>query len=223
MTVEIEKKCLLDGGEEEAQRLVAKLFELDAKTKKTRSKVLLNHYFELLDKELFVESMKALVEVGRRDEFAEVMTAGKTFSVRTRKSNDDVILMVKATKDKSSAVHGVARLEFEQEVRTFTIEELDSFLIKSGCAAIAKWSGHKDSYICMGEIVEVMFSPGYGWMVEVEVVQEDGDTETAEKRVDEILEKLGIQAVDPELVERMYAHYNANWEEFYLTERVFRL
>ena len=61
-------------------------------------------------------------------------------------------------------------------------------------------------------------------MAEVEkVIFDESQALSAQIEITKLVEELGFQVLDPERLSRMFAHYNANWRDFYGTDNVFNI
>jgi len=153
----------------------------------------------------------------------EVARQATSISVRSRQKNGVTILVVKGSLDAVSAVHSHRRMEFEEEVG-MTIESLDKLILTAGYRYEAKWSAQRNLYSWNDLTIDMFFTPGYGFMVEFEKVITDSDAiEPTRQYIFDIMSELGIQEIEADRLERMFAYYNAHWQEYYGTKKVFTL
>lgn len=219
---EIEVKTLL-GEKANSDALKNRMSELDPACACTGTNVQLNHYFEGGDLATLYEKTENLFIPEIREKFKQIAEKGKQFSVRTRKKDDSVLLVVKASIDSDSSSNGVTRLEFEELVPV-SLEELDALVEEAGFTYQAKWSREREEYNYKGANVCIDKNAGYGYLAEFEKVVH-GDDETAlkevRKEIDALMEELGVSELPQDRLERMFAFYNANWPEYYGTNKTF--
>jgi adenylate cyclase class IV len=221
MNREVEIKCLLGTSIDAVTALVGRMQSVDPSCTKTAHNVLLNHYFNCENPVLLKAVADKLLGGDELVTLSEIIEKSGVLSVRTRQKNDKVLLIVKGVPAGGDAIHGIDRMEWENKL-DISITELDQALVDAGLSVLAKWSGYKDVYPFLDVTIEVQFSPGYGYQVEIErVVEGDGDTSAAVARVKEVAALVGLQEVDHDLIGKMYDYYNANWQEYYATEKVF--
>jgi predicted adenylyl cyclase CyaB len=153
----------------------------------------------------------------------DLFTKGKEFSVRTRDKDGTVLLVVKASVDDTTSSNGVTRMEFEERV-PLTLDELDQTLLDAGFTYQAKWSREREEYLCRGVAVTLDKNAGYGWLAEFEkIVQDESQLDAARQEVRALMEQCGVQELQQDRLERMFAFYNAHWGEYYGTEKVFTI
>jgi predicted adenylyl cyclase CyaB len=221
-TFEVEVKSLL-GSEETAQILRERMKHVDSATALTSRNKQLNHYFSGTNHGALVEKIKPHVAADVLTKLRDLFTKGKEFSVRTRDKNGIVLLVVKASVDDTTSSNGVTRMEFEEEM-PLTLDELDQLLLDAGFTYQAKWSREREEYLCRGVAVTLDKNAGYGWLAEFERVVKDEDTlDAARKEVRALMEQCGVQELQQDRLERMFAFYNAHWGEYYGTEKVFTI
>ena len=100
--LEIEIKSLL-GEKERADSLKAKMRELDPACTCVSMNKQLNHYFKDGDIEALYEATKHLMSEETREKFPLIAEKGTNFSIRSRKRNDEVLLVVKASVDEGTS------------------------------------------------------------------------------------------------------------------------
>lgn len=219
---EIEIKSLL-GPKENAATLIKKMCELDPSCGCVSKNKQLNHYFEGGDVEALFEKTKHFFSDEQQQKFHLMVEKGKDFSVRTRQKNDEVLLVVKASIDAGTSANTVSRLEFEELVSA-TLDELDRLLQDAGFTYQAKWSREREEYSYKGANVCLDKNAGYGYLAEFEKVVEDENVVSDVRReLEGLMSELGVEELSQERLERMFAHYNANWPEYYGTEKTFTI
>jgi adenylate cyclase class IV len=78
--------------------------------------------------------------------------------------------------------------------------------------------------MCKGVAVTLDKNAGYGWLAEFEkMVKDESQLEAARKEVRTLMEQCGVQELQQDRLERMFAFYNAHWGEYYGTEKVFTI
>ena len=131
---EIEIKSLL-GSKEKADALINKMKRNDKDLIEYESHKQLNHYFvpkaEANLEDLYKNTEHLIENETEKNKFKNVIDKAKKFSVRTANRDGKVMLVVKASIDDTTSENGTARIEFEPEIKGLTLEELDSFVLKS--------------------------------------------------------------------------------------------
>ena len=217
---EIEIKSLL-GEKINADLLKKKMQDTDPHTTLASKNKQLNHYFEGGDIAKLFEVTKDLLSEDARGKFLTMIAKGKNFSVRTRQKDEAVFLVLKASIDEGSSSNTVSRLEFEEPV-LIPLDALDTKVMDAGFSYQAKWSREREEYAYKGITVCLDRNAGYGYLAEFEkVVPDENETAGARRELETLMSELGINELAQDRLERMFAHYNAHWEEYYGTEKVF--
>lgn len=219
---EIEIKSLL-GAADRADALVKKMCELDPSCGCVARNKQLNHYFEGGDIAVLFEKTKHFFSEEQQKKFERIVEKGTDFSVRTRQKDAEVLLVVKASLDAGTSANTVSRLEFEEPVAC-SLTKLDQLLQDAGFTYQAKWSRERAEYSYKGSTVCLDKNAGYGYLAEFEKVTDD---ETSLNQVrDELaglMAELGVEELSQDRLERMFAHYNAHWPDYYGTEKTFTI
>ncbi len=217
---EVEVKTLL-GAEENAQSLRERMKIVDPHTHLTSRNKQLNHYFTGGDMQELAVTLEPHFSVETLEKFIEILQKGSDFSVRTREKDGTVLLVVKASVGDDTSSNGVARMEFEEEVN-LSLDDLDNLLLAAGLRYQAKWSREREEYVCNGINVCLDRNAGYGWLAEFEkVVGQESELDAARAEVRALMEQCGVQELQQDRLERMFAFYNAHWGEYYGTDKVF--
>lgn len=224
MTYEIEIKSLL-GSKENADALVEKMKAKDKNLFKHETHKQLNHYFvggNLQDLYNNVSNLIANEDILKK--FQTVIQKAKTFSVRTRLADSRLILVIKASIDDTTSSNGTARLEFEATIPNLTLDELDQLILKSGFEYQAKWSRERTDYEFLDTKVSIDKNAGYGYLAEFEkVVEKESEANLAKEKLRKLMSELNAQELPQDRLERMFAHYNAHWPEYYGTDKIFTI
>ncbi len=222
MQYEVEVKSLL-GSKERATEVLAAMFADDAGMHETARQKQLNHYFTGGDLTKLADAFKDVFTPDQLQLMHDIRVKATAFNVRTWDKNGDVLLIVKGSMDERSAAHSLRRMEFEELV-DMSIDELDSKVLSAGFELEAKWSADRTYYDYKGMTVDMIFSPGYGYMCEIErVVYDERDVDVAREDILAVLEHFGLQEFDNALLERMFTYYNQHWQEYYGTDKTFTL
>jgi predicted adenylyl cyclase CyaB len=222
MKYEIEVKVLL-GSQAAAADLLAKLGGDDPDFAKFDEQKQLNHYFKEGDLGNLAKKFEDILTGEQVSQIDNLAQNAKSFNVRSRQKNDKVLLIIKGSLDERSAAHSNQRMELEFEI-DMTIDELDDKVLRSGFKLEAKWSAERGLYKYRDMVIDMIFSPGYGHMVEFEkVVDDEKKVEPARQNILNLLKKLGLNEFDHELIEKMFAYYNEHWREYYGTRKTFTL
>jgi predicted adenylyl cyclase CyaB len=217
---EIEVKSLL-GSEESAARLKARMCELDPECVMIGSNTQLNHYFEGGDVQALYDSVEMLFDDEQKAKLKIIIERGTEFSIRTRQKEDEVFLVVKASIDEGTSANTVKRMEFEEAV-DIALPELDQLLINAGFTYQAKWSRAREEYSYKGANVCLDKNAGYGYLAEVEkIVHDESLADQVREEIDAVMAELELIELEQDRLARMFAHYNANWPDYYGTDRIF--
>jgi adenylate cyclase class IV len=218
--LEIEIKSLL-GEKTYADALRARMHELDPACVQMSTNTQLNHYFKGGDIKSLYGATEHLMSEATKEKFLMIAEKGSNFSIRSRQRNDEVLLVVKASVDEGTSANTVSRLEFEEPV-SLTLDELDALILGAGFQYEAKWSREREEYAYKGANVCIDKNAGYGYLAEFEkVVPHDEVVDVVRAELDALMEELGVTELPQERLERMFAHYNEHWPEYYGTDRTF--
>lgn len=219
MPVEIEIKSLL-GERTVAEMLRARLLERGAVLSETSAQ--LNHYFTGEALPALVQRAQSVLSDTDGIALTEIAGRARKASVRTRLLNETVLLIVKASLDDTTSANGITRLEFEASTPTLSLEQLDSLVIEAGYAVQAKWSRKRQSYQVGDVTVSIDQNAGYGFLAEFEIVAiDDSDAPAQTARLRGLMAELGVTELAQDRLERMFAHYNVHWREYYGTDKTF--
>lgn len=208
-TYEIEIKSLL-GNKENADQLIQKM-QADPSFKSLGSHKQLNHYFIGGDLKSLRQKLPNL----------NIPDHAKDFSVRTRQADNKILLVIKATVDDTTSSNGTARLEFESEVK-MSLEELDKLILSAGFKYQAKWSRERQDFKYKDMSVSIDKNAGYGYLAEFEKVIDDQSKANETKTfIRDSMKVLGVEELPQDRLERMFAFYNANWQDYYGTDKTF--
>ena len=217
---EIEIKSLL-GSQEVAAKLKEKIRERGAVI--TGSNKQLNHYFVVSDLGKFRDSLLSHIEESKKSLFEKILNEGKNLSIRTRDTDGKVLLVVKASIGDDTSANGVSRMEFESNVK-ITLDELDKLLLDAGLRYQAKWSREREEYKLDDTNICLDKNAGYGYLAEFEkVVTDRALADTVKKELLGMMKDLEVTELPQDRLERMFAHYNKNWRDYYGTEKIFNI
>jgi len=238
---EVEIKSLL-GSQEAAHALISNLKELYPETYLIHTGRQLNHYFNIpADMGTLKNNLHALIPPEKKTAFEKIIMEGdqrttsgsdrrravstktKKVSLRTRDADGTVILVLKASVGDDTSFNGVTRIEFEEKV-SLTLNELDHLLLGAGATYQAKWSREREEYKSGDVHVCIDKNAGYGYVAEFERITDDeGSLEQIKNELISIMDMLGVRELPQDRLERMFAHYNANWQKYYETENTFTI
>lgn len=221
-TYEVEIKSLLGQEKVAVDNLKKKLFELYSDVKLIKKGKQLNHYFHApTNMEIMAKNISGFLTEDKKILFKDIIQKGKKISIRTRDADGTVILVLKASVGDDTSSNGVKRIEFEAIVNK-TLAELDQLLIDSGATYQAKWSREREEYVSGPIHICIDKNAGYGYLAEFEIVTEDeGKLDTIKTELISIMDKLGVTELPQDRLERMFAHYNTHWPEYYGTDKTF--
>lgn len=219
---EIEIKSLLDK-KRSADDLVAQMKSIDPECKRVSQNSQLNHYFyggSISD--LYKKLERSLTEQ-ESQEMKDLMEKGENFSVRTRKRDSSVFLVIKASVDEGTSENTVSRLEFEKELK-LSLDEIDDLVLSSGYIYQAKWSRKRSEYSYKNTNVCIDKNAGYGYLVEFEkVVDDEEEISDTRSNLKSLMDDLGLEELPQDRLERMFDHYNKNWDKYYGTDKTFNI
>ncbi|MDP3875142.1 MAG: CYTH domain-containing protein [bacterium] len=217
---EIEIKSLL-GSPEKATKLKEKIREKGGVLVDSNKQ--LNHYFIIKNPDRFKEKLSPHIVKRDQISFKKILEEGSNFSVRTRDTNGKVILVVKASIGSDTSANGVSRLEFESEMK-MALDDLDKLLLDAGLKYQAKWSREREEYKLKDVNICLDKNAGYGYLAEFEKIVKDRSLAGAIKdELLKIMREFRVQELPQDRLERMFAHYNSNWRDYYGTEKIFNI
>lgn len=218
---EIEIKSLL-GSKENADLLIANLKKHNPNLKLLVHTKQLNHYFNIPEGANFLK-IESIIPEEKKDSFKKIISEGKKISLRARDSEGKVFLVMKASTGSDTSSNGVTRIEFEAVVN-LSLEELDQVLLDAGFTYQAKWSRERDEYECEDMHICLDKNAGYGYLAEFEKVSADESSlELIKSELLSFMKKMGVEELPQDRLERMFAYYNAHWNEYYGTDKVFTI
>jgi len=224
---EVEVKALL-GSPEKAQAVRSALKRIDPYCELVDRNRQLNHYFEGLPGqggtlEKLAEVMAPHLSDAAKTKLDDMIKKAKSFSVRTRDKDNIVLLVVKASVGDDTSANGVSRIEFEEQL-PLGIIELDELVLSAGFTYQAKWSREREEYACRDITVCLDKNAGYGYVAEFEkVVDDESELESARAEIDALMREVGVEELPQDRLERMFAFYNAHWQEYYGTDKIFNV
>lgn len=219
--IEVEIKTLL-GDKSVAEKLIKAIHDKDQQTALKRTSKQLNHYFLNGDFKKLVKKLSSVLSAEEMASVQQIIDHGKNHSVRTRLDNGRVILVFKATADETGTDHGTARIEYEVIFKDLALDEVDEILNDSGFGYQAKWSRDRQEYSYKNLTVCIDRNAGYGYLAEFEkVVGHDEDLEKVKNEIRAEMQELGHEELSQDRLDRMFNHYNENWNQYYGTENTF--
>jgi predicted adenylyl cyclase CyaB len=219
---EIEIKSLL-GTPERAAEVKNAMAALDTNLTLTSENTQLNHYFEGGDIHTLKSAVTHLFTGETLARLEKIVNIGQNFSVRTRQRDEEVLLVLKASVDAGTSENTVSRLEFEEPV-DLSLQALDELVLSAGYTYQAKWSRVREEYAYKGINVCFDKNAGYGYLAEFEkILDDESELAAARQELDQLMTELGVEELPQERLARMFAHYNANWPEYYGTDKIFTI
>jgi len=218
---EIEIKSLL-GSQDKADALKTSLDNKFPKLKTLSKHRQLNHYFNVGDFKKLHKAILPYIPKESVEKFSRVLKDGKSFSVRTRDTEGKVQLVIKASIDNTTSDNGISRIEFEAVTPDLTLAKLDKILLDCGFSYQAKWSREREEYEAGDMHVCLDKNAGYGYVAEFEkVITDPSLSEKAALELRSLMTELGVSELPQDRLERMFAHYNKHWSEYYGTDNIF--
>lgn len=222
--LEIEIKSLL-GNQANCDAFLKRLNQFQPQPKLIDTNSQLNHYFHGGVIEQLREKVINLFNKPQQDELRKLIALGENHSVRTRQKNAQVLLVIKASIDDTTSSNGISRLEFEQQVE-ISLEKLDALVLAAGFEYQAKWSRDRQLFALVYQSHDVEISidrnAGYGYLAEFEIqVDNPQQVDQATTVLRQLMTEIGAQELAQDRLERMFAHYNEHWSEYYGTNKTF--
>lgn len=222
---EVEIKSLL-GSPERAEKVRQAMKKVDPSTHLTSENKQLNHYFEGGDLKALAEYFSPQFPEETRQKFLDLVNRAKTYSVRTRDKDGEIILVVKVAVDDTTSENGISRMELENKMDPSSgiksIDQLDKLITATGFKVQAKWSRERQEYLCKGVNVTLDRNAGYGWLAEFELVVDDqSKVADANHTIRNLMQELGVEELAQDRLDRMFKHYNENWKRYYGTDKIF--
>lgn len=234
---EIEIKSLL-GNKERADKLKNRLTKRFPLLKTLPRHKQRNHYFnEPEDLKVLPQVIAPLLSEEKKEKLAQLIAnitgsvradgasvasnGAGTVSIRTREADGVVSFILKASIGDDSSANGVSRIEFDEPVK-LSLQQLDKRLLDSGLSFQAKWSREREEYVSNNTHITIDKNAGYGYLAEFEqVVDDKGKTDEVKRELSKLMNELGAEELPQERLERMFAHYNKHWKDYYGTEKTF--
>ncbi|MBI2607639.1 MAG: hypothetical protein HYW51_02320 [Candidatus Doudnabacteria bacterium] len=219
---EIEIKSLL-GGKNNADNLITKMKADDPNFQSLGPHKQQNHYFSGSNTVLLYSNIVKHVEKEKKENLKNLCEQAKDYSIRTANRDGRVLLIIKASIDDTTSSNGTARIELESEV-DLSLEELDKLILDSGFHYQAKWSRERQEFKYKDMNVSIDKNAGYGYLAEFEKIISDPDkAENTKTFIRDCMNVLGLQELPQDRLERMFAYYNQNWQDYYGTEKTFNI
>ena len=182
----------------------------------------LNHYFVGGDLSRLYQNIVPSLKEEEKSQLQLLAREAKDFSLRTRWADGDVILVLKISVDEGTSFNTVGRREFEVKTPNLMLEELDALVLKSGFEYQAKWSRERTEYRFLNTSTTIDKNAGYGYLAEFEkVINDEAKVAEVKSQLREIIAKLNLEELPQDRLERMFAYYNAHWQDYYGTDKVF--
>lgn len=194
-----------------------------------------NHYFEWGNLEGLLNVFRWSISHEEVLSLEKLSKEVRSFSVRSRGTSDETLLVVKATVNSETSSNGTARIEWEADLAPLSLEDMDQKILEAGFHYQAKWSRSRDEYritipdqnphslISQWEIALCIDrNAWYGYIAEFErvITDESKITETRHELL-RIIRFLGYEELHQDRLSRMFDYYNQHWREYYGTEKVF--
>lgn len=217
---EIEIKSLL-GTKDKVEELKEKLEKHRLPFSFVSENKQLNHYFINGSIEQLAEMLLPYLSEDTHEQFIKIIKEGNNHSIRTRQINDKVIIVIKASLDEMTSSNGISRIEFEAPVNLI-LNALDQVLLDAQYEYQAKWSREREEYDLGDVRVCVDKNAGYGYVAEFEkVISDEAESDDAVREIRMLMGELEVEELPQDRLERMFAHYNKHWQDYYGTEKMF--
>jgi len=212
---EVEVKSLL-GSKEKAEELKDIIKEVDPDCRLISTSKQLDHYFEGGDLESLVEDLAFYISDKAYIEIKSLVN--REIAVCSKDKDGEVFIIIKSSVEDYYDDRG---LSIEKKV-PLTLVELDKLITKNGFKCQSKRAVEKEDFIANKIIVSVKKTDGYGYTAEFKAgVESFEEVGIAKHAIHVFMEHLGISELSQDRLERMLAYYNAYWEDYYGTDKVF--
>jgi adenylate cyclase class IV len=105
-----------------------------------------------------------------------------------------------------------------------SLAELDQLILKSGFEYQAKWSREREDFKFKDLNVSIDKNAGYGYLAEFEkVIADPTEADAVKQLIRSIMLELEVDELMQDRLERMFAHYNQNWQDYYGTDKTFTI
>ena len=184
-----------------------------------------NHYFEWGNLLHLLGTFREYISQEQAESLHRLSKEARSFSVRTRGTPTQTIIVVKATVNDESSSNGTARIEWEVDLPSMTLDEMDTKVLSAGFVYQAKWSREREWFELGSNIILCLDkNAGYGYLAEFERVIDDPSlVESTRIELLGFIHDLWYAELDQARLGRMFDFYNQNWREYYGTEKVFTI
>lgn len=128
--------------------------------------------------------------------------------LRIQKNNDFAKLWLK-----KGEMHDKAREEFEVKFDRSDFEVLAEMLKVLDYEIESKWYRKRCKFNWNSFEVCIDHTPGYGRIIEIEKICEEGEEKEVYEKLGKALEELGIDKTPKEKFDERFRHYKNNWEK----------
>ncbi len=228
LSIEVEVKALVPAAD--VQKLRSKLLDWGYKSVQALPESQLNWYYQRNAGDV-ATLMSFVFRDAKVPTIPSAFFETKNISVRTRSVNGgSALLVLKASLDSGTSENGSNRLEWQYDTG-LSMEALDTRIWNAGFVIASKWSRERTTYVygAGGEQITACLdkNAGYSYVLELEAMLDSGASkkQIAEQHyvLTEELASLGLTELPADRLERMFAHYQANWWDYYGTDKVFEV
>ncbi len=128
--------------------------------------------------------------------------------LRIQKNTDSAKIWMKG-----GELHDESREEVEVILKNNQFEETRRLFEALGYEVEIKWYRKRNKFRWEGHEVCVDHTIGYGRVIEVEELCEEGEEAEALERVSEALEELGVKKTSKREFDERFRHYRKNWQK----------
>jgi adenylate cyclase class IV len=181
-----------------------------------------NHYFSYTDK----ARLNLLYDIETSDNWKQFVIlpddiySANNLAIRTRwDSEKGTLFIIKYAINDDDAQNGVVRRELELSVAV-DIDTLDEWILNNGLTYESKWSRERVEFQYDNFSICTDLNSAYGGLCEVEtIIADKSELTAAHFYVEDILEQLGLQELDPQILDKMYRFTCLYWNDFYGTTK----
>jgi predicted adenylyl cyclase CyaB len=176
----------------------ARLENIEAEIRSFISK---DKYFELID---FFDTNAIKV----KDDFQETHYFDCKEDVRIQKNNNNYSKIWM----KKGKIHDEAREEMEIKVEKEDFPKLEKLFETLGNEVKIKWFRKRKEYDWQGIKVDLDYTKGYGYIIELEKMSDSKNKEKTLRDLKEKFIELGIDLTSREIFEEKFKNYEINWK-----------
>ncbi len=150
--------------------------------------------------------METEAELVRDEEEETVYFSGENdLRIQRRSSGAKIIL-------KKGNIHDTHREENEVNFHREDFGKIETILIGAGLKVEIRWFRKRKEFLWKGVKVCVDKTKGYGNIIEIEIMSDEGDVDASKKKISSLMKELGVAQTPRYVFEDRFEYYKKNWE-----------